>query len=302
MERYGWLAVGLGVILASPASGAEDTYTIKIKEPDKGEVLQVEATEHMASQSKVLGPDGKALIDRSDKSERVFSFRETILEKEPARHSPTRLERRYDKAQVKDDNGAKHDLPFQGKSVLIEKKDKRFHFRIDGGEELKPEEAGLLHEEFNKDPDEEFNLQKAFLPAKAVALNETWNLNLPPLLATYSKATKMQFDEAKSQGTGKLVKVYEKDGARFGVLQLHVELPIKELGDDKKKQAAEPGAKWVMDLTLDGCIDGTRADGSRKTTTEVHVTSLQATPTGQQLKQTLSFTDTSLEESKEVKK
>jgi hypothetical protein len=296
------LAVGLGVILTCAGVRAEESYTIKIKEPGKGDVLQIDASEKMASQSKVFGADGKALVDRSDKGERVFSFRETILEKDPSRHAPSRLSRHYDKAQVSGVNGELHDLAYQGKTVVVEKKDKQFHFRIEGGDELKPEEAGPLNDEFNKDPDEEFNLQKAFMPSKAVTLNEAWKLDLTPLLATYTKATKMHFDEAKSEGTGKLVKVYQKDGARFGVLQLHVEMPIKELGDDKKKQTAEPGAKWVMDITLDGCIDGSRADGSRKTVTEVNVTSLQPGQNGQQFKQTLSFTGTSMEELKDVKK
>src|SRR5262249_8068534 len=160
------------------------------------------------SQSQVLGPDGKALVDRTDKREQVYSFRETILEKDPAKHTPVRLERRYDKARVTGANGELRDLPFQGKTVVIERQDKQDRVRIDGGEELKPDEAGPLHDEFNKDPDEAFNLQKAFLPARAVALNESWKLNLAPLLASYTKATKMTFDEAKSQGTGKLVKVY----------------------------------------------------------------------------------------------
>jgi hypothetical protein len=300
MGRSSWLAVGLGLVLA-PAATAAETYTLKIKELARGDVVRIDTDDQFDSATKITDPDGKTVLDKKDRTERVSVFRETILEREAGKRRPSRLQRHYDKAQVVT-NGKTTELPYQGKTVLIEKKGREYHFRIEGGEELTPKEAGPLNDEFNKDPDEEFDLQAAILPKKAVALNETWSLDLKPLLASYSRAANMEFDADKAEGTGKLVKVYDRDGARFGVLQLHLGMPIKAFLMGEQKQAVEPGAKWTLDLTLDGCIDGTRIDGTRKTTHDIRAASQVPIPEGKMGKVTMSAKGTSKEEGKEEKK
>ncbi len=72
----------------------------------------------------------------------------------------------------------------------------------------------------------------------------------------------LDIDNAKAAGTGKLVKAYKKDGKQFGELQYKLELPIKALNNGQLK--FPDGTKMVLEFSVDGCIDGTSADGSSK--------------------------------------
>jgi hypothetical protein len=309
MVRSIRLAVALGLALAPAAARADEAYAIKIKEPAKGDVSQVDSTDKTDSQTKLLDaagklfadPNGKAVLDKAETTEKAAAYRETVLDKEPGKRRATRLERHYDKAQATAGGKAK-DLPYQGKTVVIEKKEGKYHFRIKDGAELEGDDAKQLDEEFNKDPDEEFDLQKAVLPGKAVAVNGTWKLDMGPLVASFARATKMQIDADKAEGSGKLVKVYDKDGARFGVMELHLDLPLKEMGEGKNKLALEAGSKWTMDITLDGCIDGSRLDGTRKSVSKIDATGAVPLPDGSKAKLTVVATGNSQETSKEGKK
>jgi hypothetical protein len=301
MARSSWLAVGLGLVLASAGAGADETYTIKIKEPAKGETVQVDAKDTTDSRSKLVDPDGKALLDKDDKTVKDSVYTETVLDKEPGKHRPTRLERHYEKARVTA-GGKTRELPYQGKTLTIEKKDGTYHFRIERGEELQGDDAKQLNEEFNRGGEEDFDLQKAVLPGKAVGVNDTWKLDMAPLAATFTKATKMQLDADKAAGTGKLVKVYQKDGARFGVMELHLDMPIKEIGEGKGKVALQTGSKWTMDITLDGCIDGSRLDGTRKSLSKIEANGQVPLPDGKEAKLTVTATGDSSESSKEASK
>jgi hypothetical protein len=303
MGRSSWLVVGLGLILTS-AVRAEETYTLKIKEPAKGDVFRIVATGSTVGQSKLVDTSNdKTLLDHEDKSGRAFTCQETILEKDPEKHRPTRLKRTYDKAQVTTADKTE-DLPYQGKTVLIERKGKEYEFRIDGGEALMGPEARLLAEEFNKTPEDEPDLQKAALPQKAVAVNESWQIDMAPFASTYAKATQLPIIAARSEGTGKLVRVFTKDGVRFGVIALHLEMPLKEgeVGKEGNKMTLQAGGKWVVDITLEGCIDGSRLDGSRKTTSQFNATGQVNLPTNQQGKVILSAKTTAQETLEEVKK
>ena len=301
MARSSWLAVGLGLVLASAGARADETYTIKIKEAAKGETVQVNASDTTDSRSKLVDPEGKALFDKDEKAVKESVYTETILDREPGKHRPSKLERHYDKAQVTT-GGKTRELPYQGKTVIIEKKDGTYHFRIEGGEELQGDDAKPLTEEFNRGGDEDFDMQKAVLPGKAVAVNDTWKLDMAPLVATFTKATKMQLDADKATGTGKLVKVYQKDGSRFGVMELHLDMPIKEIGEGKSKVALQAGSKWTMDITSDGCIDGSRLDGTRKSLSKIEANGQVPLPDGKEAKLTVTATGDSRESSKEATK
>jgi hypothetical protein len=304
MGRCSWLAVGLGLVLTASGGRAEDAYTIKIKEPGKGDVLQVTTTDSTRNQSKLLDPAGdKVLSETGGKTERTLVYRETVLEKEAGKHRATELKRQYEKAQmtVNDKTTA---FPYQGKALLIERKGKEYRFRIEGGNELKGADARMLEQEFNQDPDLEYNLREAILPKKAVAVNDPWKLDMAAIAASYEKMTKMPIDAARAEGGGKLVKVYQKDGARFGVLTVHLDMPLKdkEIGEGPGKIALQPGGKWIIDLTLEGCIDGSRSDGSRTSDSQLSATGQVALPNGQKARAVLSFKSNSRETTEEVKK
>jgi hypothetical protein len=276
------LTVSLGLLCLPAALSAQEAYSIKLRDPAKGDALQVNRTEDTQSQSKVVDAAGKPLVEKEEKGSKISVYRETILDKPEGRARPTRLKRVYEKARTQ--TGDKTEpLPYEGKTVLIEKKEGKYTFQIEGGEEIKGRDARVLDEEFNKQ-DDDFDLQKAILPKADVGKDEEWKIDMAPITTAFAKNAKMQIDAAKAHGTGKLVKVYQKEDARFGVLQFHLELPVKELGDGKEKIALDEGASWVMDITVDGCIDGSRTDGTMKASFKISASGGVPLPDGQSAK------------------
>src|SRR5439155_714677 len=126
----------------------------------------------------VKDPAGNTLDDRAQKTSEVNRYREEVLEKEPGRRA-TRLRRQYEKAQARTDDQAET-LPYQGKTVLIEKKGDKYRFRIEGGAELTGKDARFLDKEFNAKgrTEDESQLEKLFLPDKAVPVGASWKLDL----------------------------------------------------------------------------------------------------------------------------
>src|SRR5262249_19922883 len=134
-----------------------------------------------------------------------------------------------------------------------------------------------------------------------VAVNDSWKLDV----ATFARSPKTQIDADKSEGTGTLVKVYEKDDARFGVIKLHLELHLKEVSTGDGKLVLRPGSKSTTDLTLDVCIDGSRLDGTRKGLLKVDLTG--ETPElsreyGKEARLTITLSGDSRQTTREVKK
>ena len=87
---------------------------------------------------------------------------------------------------------------------------------------------------------------------------------MPKIVAELAKQGDMELDGAKSTGEGTLVKAYKKDGRQFGAMKFKMEMPVVTIGKGKEELKFTAGAKIVIDLTLDGCIDGSADAGSMK--------------------------------------
>lgn len=298
MLRTPWLAVGLGLLLL-PGVPAAETYTIRIKQPAPGDTFRADNTERSDTQSKVTDANGKALVEKAEKSTRVAVFTETVVEKPQGKARPTKLMRHYDKAQVTVGDKTE-DLPYQGKTVVIEKKDGRYHFTVEGGGALTGKDARVLDNEFNRGGD--FDPQRALLPAKPVAVDQEWKPDLKTIAEEFGKTMSMRFDADKTEGSGKLVRVYDKDGARYGTLKFHLELPIQQIGEGDNKIVTQAGSAWTLDVTLDGCIDGSRFDGSRKVRFDFKATGPVSLGKGQEGKVSVSGAGGAEETEKETKK
>src|SRR5262249_47344843 len=133
----------VGLFLAPAPAGAEDTYTIKIKETAKGDVENIsdENTEDVAITIKDAG--GKVLNEVKQKEPGPQKNREETLDREPKHNAPN-PRRTYEKARVTAD-GKTVDLPYQGKTVLIEKKDGKYIYTIEGGKEITGDDAKYLN-------------------------------------------------------------------------------------------------------------------------------------------------------------
>jgi hypothetical protein len=261
--------LALSLVLARAGLRAQDhAYTIKVKEPGKGETVLVERTEAFTNATKIVDGSDKMLMDRTDKGLATAVYKETILEQE-GKKRPTKLRREYEKAQLK--MGDKTiDLPYHGKTVLIEKqKDNRYHFQVENGNELAGPDAEALEKEFNAGGtgDDKFDLEKHLLPKAQVKLNDTWKIDMEALAKDFTTNTNMEVDLAKATGTGQLKKVYAKDGRPFGELHFLVEMPLKSVPGGPPgapKLPLKAGSKASIDVTLNLCIDGSSVAGTLK--------------------------------------
>jgi len=270
------LAALLGLLAGPARAGDPQTYTIKLKKAGEGSVSRVDKSESGTRTIKATDNDGNVLQDKEEKTGKHYVYTATILEK-PAGKKATRLKRQYQKARVIED-GEERKLPYEGKTVLIEKKGERYVFRIEGGEELTGDDARRLDREFNKKEeisDEE--LEKAMLPGKAVRLNEEWKIPAA-ILAKAFGGEGLTLDAEKSTASGKLVKAYKKDGRQFGVLVYRMKLEVKSATDDGKKIQFQPGSLLEMEVRGDACIDGSSSTGLGTITARSRVEALVPTP------------------------
>lgn len=275
MLRCTMLVLLVGGIALSAAE--EKAHVIKLKKPGKGDVTVVLVKHERTSRivkPEVKNPEPKDLLlpggippaperiveepkttPKGDAKPRVireggvFLFEETILEGEAGKR-PTRLVRRYEQAVTRKD-GHETILPFEWKTVTIEKKDDKYRYAGEDGKDLTGDSARTLDEEFAKAPSA-WDDHELLLPKKPVRVNETWTIAVEPFVKD-AEEHKLKVDAGKSTATGKLVKVYDKDGRRFGVLELHFELCLANA-------AEENAAPLIADITLDICIDGTSGD------------------------------------------
>ncbi len=152
-----------------------------------------------------------------------------------------------------------------GKTVLIEKKDGKFTFRYEGGGDVTGAALAKLHSEFN-DPDP--SPDKLLLPRKAVAVGETWTIETDIFKKGLKPDAAKVFDLDKVKATGKLLKAYKKNGAQFAVMEITLELPLRENSEIAKGYVVL-GGKAILKGTMDACVDGTSFARSGKYTMEM---------------------------------
>jgi hypothetical protein len=262
MFRIAWIAL-LGFAVTPLVAPAQE-YAIKLGKPGPGDQSQVKADNSTEVEFKILDSNGQAIMEKKEVKGHNFIFRETGIERAAGGGDLVKLKRAYKKA-ARIVDGDRRTLPFQGETVMIEKsKDGPFSFQIVDGETLMGEDIKELHEEFNKGGASK--LVELFLPRKAVKAGETWKVDVNLLAKEFSKDGKIEIDAAKSTGSGKFVKAYQKDGKQFGVMELTVTMAVSHLvGDDGNKNPTKVG-KITIKIELDGAIDGSLAETKTKLT------------------------------------
>lgn len=190
-----------------------------LKRVEKSEVTAVTVTEVLA-----VGPDG----------------------------APSKLKRTFEKAEKKS-NEKTTPQPLSGKTVLIEKTGDTFTFTYAGGGAVTGRELSEFTGEFTANPPvDDF---RSYLPDGPPQPGGTWDLKDRMLRGGFKP-----FDMVgeKTTAGGKLVKVYAKGGATFGVFEVRAEGPFTGLRGNGAGFA--PGCTIVLEHKADGCIDGTRPD------------------------------------------
>ena len=284
------LLVGLLAVPAALwAAPAPDRYTIKVKKGGKGSVTQVDKQDTEETKVKIEGPDGKVLREDEEKRTTRQAYKETTLEKPGPDKRATRLERAYTRA-VETVGGAEHTLSYQGKTVVIAEKGGVYHFTVDD-KELPARDAALLHRTFNQGGADEAELAKRMIPPKAVGVGETWEVDWRPLpgLLLFGRDQDVAIDASKATATGKLLKVYRKDGKPFGVLDFHIDLPLTgEMPLGKAKVTLRPGSRLLLKIKADTCIDGTSSDAVAEWSKEMKVEGVSKGTDGKAYKVTIN--------------
>jgi hypothetical protein len=248
------LAIAALAVALSPLAASAQEYAVKVKFPGLGDKSRVKATSDFEVNFKLLDDGGNAVIDAKETKVKKFVFTDVGLERAATGEELVRVKRQYEHAErkVKD---VRETLPFQGKTVNIAKKDGRFEFQIEGDERIEGKDAEELNEEFNKG-----GLRKLvndhFLPRKLVKVNEKWSFDVAPLSKAFMGDGKIAIDENKSTGSGKLTKVYQKNGKQYGVIALTLDFPVIQfVGDDGTKYDTK-NSKITVSMEADCCIDG----------------------------------------------
>lgn len=252
-----WVAVLATGLVGGIAPAADEAVTLKMKKAAKGDVLKETKTEDVDTTIQVSANGMKQTVDQGGTSKSVYT--EEVLEKGEKDKKATKLKRTYETLDVTR-AGKKLDLKMEGKTVTIEKGKEKYTFSVDGGE-LSKEMGDMLDKEFNKK--DEDDMEDLMMPKKAVKVGDTWEVDAKTLSKVF--AEEMTIDPDKAKVTGKLVKLYDKDKARWGVIEFTIELPVTAVSIEKDVKAdATAGSKLKMALTLDTCVDGTVYGGTSR--------------------------------------
>ncbi len=287
--------IGLLGLFASLSAAApvrvQDVYDIKLKKSGKGESFTQRRHETESSTFKLEDSAGSQLLEKKVTKTIEDEFKETVLEKERGKRA-SKLRREYRKAVSKSD-GKEVRLPYDGKTLLIEKKNDKYHFTIEGGEELKGEDAASFDNSFNNSgltDSERDAFEKAFLPKKPVKLNETWNFDPTEVVKAFEKGMTLSLPVVKNKikAECKLLRVYKKDGRQFGAFDIDLDLPLKgKFAMGKEMDATvQEGSKMHFLAKFDGCIDGSSSDGVMEGTMEIDLEATYKT-SDQEIKLTL---------------
>lgn len=254
-------------LICAPAFADDEAYEIKVKKEakgDKGKVTKAEdgnttATIELGGQEKVT----------KQKTGTKYAYTEEILERPDGAKKPTKLKRAYETAQ-KTKEGKKETLPYQGKTVLIEKKGDTFVFSVDG-ERMSKDDAEDLDKEFNKKDGDDGLDNEDFLPKKAVKVNEPWKIDVAKLAKSFGNEAPFELDADNSKASGKILKAYKRDGKQFGVIEVSIDFTPTEFKTEGDAIPLKKGSKLGLVITIDTCIDGTVNDGDVKMAIVIHI-------------------------------
>jgi hypothetical protein len=198
-------------------------------------------------------PEAKGMDVREE-----IGYRETIEKFPDGAKKPTRSRFRIDKwEKAKGDVGITKDEVMSrivGRDILIEKQPSGIYdFRAADNGPIAHDVHIFLDKRYS-DLYEGFNILD-FLPGKPVRKYATWDIPIKRMTAAMGSALNVPFDQQKSKGSARLTSVFEKDGRKYGRIEMTANIvPNFPAGVSVKE--AKIDLKWTLEL----CIDGSRHD------------------------------------------
>jgi hypothetical protein len=277
------LAVCLALLLPAARAEAQETYTIHLKPPGEGETTRYEDTLITEMTTRQTDASGVLVAKRQDRSVRRAVYQETILQRYPMSGKIRSFRRQCERATL-EVNKKETQLPYHGRAFTVERDPEGCRVCFEGA--APPEEfVHGLEEGFARKKDHD--PLAGLLPGKAVSAGESWACDPRPLLQAWPKPDQVRVAADRARGTGRLSKVYRRDGQLFGVLEFRVEAPVAgvEFGG---RAALESDAALTFVLTVDACIDGAASTFALRMQDELRVRVRLPAPVGQQVTATLA--------------
>lgn len=254
----------VGVVLAVLAASGAAQEPVPIKFADAKAGDRVKVTEEESSRAvTAVQANGKEQKKEDRGSKLLVYTEETVTPGEGPGKRPLKLTRTYEKVSITK-NGKGEDAGAVGKTVLIEKRDGKYQFTIDGAKLTGPLAADL-EKAFNR---ADGPGSRALFPAEPVKPGAAWKIDPKKALADLPGDMKFDLDSATVGGS--LVRAFQQDGATFGAFEIKAELPIKSLGD-KSPLALKPSSVLNMTVTGTGNIDGTLLAGTMTTKMRIKI-------------------------------
>jgi hypothetical protein len=243
-------------LLVLPVLSAGDqaqTYTIKLKNnPDVGKSVVHKDMDKYVVTVKVSDAGGKVLREAKPSESKEFEYTLTVQDK--GDKHPKKYTQKFTKA-VEDKDGKSMTRSWEGRTVIYELVDGKYKVKAEGAPELPEKDleflAGKANEQLKSD------LDKVLLPKKAVKVGDSWPINARELANTFGNVGELDFQQTKVEG--KLVKVYQKDGSQFGVIDFTMKLACKTIMPGNLK--FDPPVIFDFKATLDTGIDGSSTAG-----------------------------------------
>jgi hypothetical protein len=130
--------------------------------------------------------------------------------------------------------------------------------------------AALLEQEFANKSDK--NTSQLMMPKTPVKAGDEWKVDMAPLLEDFNKRSQMEGNAAKATGTGKVIKLYKKDGRQYGELLIKMSIPVTAAGQGKSRLKFSEGSTLVIEGRMDVCIDGSATAGAMTLKTKLEAT------------------------------
>jgi hypothetical protein len=254
-----WLVAAAVLPLLPGMGSAQQTYRITLKQPARDELALYRKTARFRGDAQREEPQGEGkdrlVVTQTEERTHTLAYLEKVLEKPAGASEATRLRRRYRQAE-RTANGNSQPLAYVDQAVLIEKQGGSYKFRIVDGAELSGNAAKELDEEFNRLPQLPAP-GPAWLPPKAeVKVGESWTIDPTPFLRGRAFFLQTKLNTGKASAYAKLLRTHRKEGRQFGVLELHVEVPVLAMLGKAGEQMKFTKSTLIFRVMADACIDG----------------------------------------------
>ena len=255
--RRGLIVATLWTAAAGAVLAQDGAVTIVPHKPKAGDVIEVTETDDKVTKTTVTV---KGRSDaRFEKEKSRVAYTQELLAV-AADGTPRKVRREYKTFELSKD-AKKEDYKLEGKTILAEKTGEAFAVTFADGKVPEGKAADYLaakFRHFGKDMSE----QDVF-PTTPIKPGETWKIDATRVVKSMADSG-LTLDADLSSGTGRLIKVYDKNGHKFGVVALTLDLVVTKAGTGDKALSLKTGSRMRIETTGDGCIDGGEATGTMK--------------------------------------